>query len=270
MINATEAAAVLGVKVETVYAYVSRGRLTAHRAGGGRHSYFDPADVDDLAKRGRQAPAARPELHIESAITLIADGHYWYRGRDPIELAMSGTCSFEQVAEFLWTGEMSEAPIRWPLDDEVVAAGRRVQEVLGKGELTFERLRLVAGAAASADKLRFDLRPQAVRATARRLIASIVASLPRARGATIARRAASHLGRRDAEPAIEAVLILMADHELAASTLAARVAASYRADPHAVVAAGLATLSGARGTAPHRSPPRCCSPTSPPTATPAL
>src|SRR4030095_2426363 len=41
-----------------------------------------------------------------------------------------------------------------------------------------------------------------------------------------------------------AALVLLADHELAASTVAARVGASVRADPHAVASAGLAVLSG--------------------------
>ena len=38
--------------------------------------------------------------------------------------------------------------------------------------------------------------------------------------------------------------MLLADHELAASTVAARVAASVRADPYAVASAGLAVVSG--------------------------
>jgi citrate synthase len=40
------------------------------------------------------------------------------------------------------------------------------------------------------------------------------------------------------------MLVLLADHELAASTLAARVAASTWADPYLVVQAGLAALGG--------------------------
>ncbi|MEV4256176.1 citrate/2-methylcitrate synthase [Spirillospora sp. NPDC049652] len=44
--------------------------------------------------------------------------------------------------------------------------------------------------------------------------------------------------------AFEAAMVLLADHELAASTLAARVAASVRADPYAVVTAGLGVVSG--------------------------
>jgi len=44
---------------------------------------------------------------------------------------------------------------------------------------------------------------------------------------------------------VNAALVLVADHELAASTLAARVAASMRADPYAVVATGLGAMGGA-------------------------
>jgi citrate synthase len=43
---------------------------------------------------------------------------------------------------------------------------------------------------------------------------------------------------------LDAALVLLADHELATSTLAARVAASTRADPFAVVLAGLGAVSG--------------------------
>ena len=44
--------------------------------------------------------------------------------------------------------------------------------------------------------------------------------------------------------AMRAALVLLADHELAASTFAARVAASMRADPYAVVATGLGAVGG--------------------------
>ncbi|WP_203833411.1 citrate/2-methylcitrate synthase, partial [Actinoplanes regularis] len=43
---------------------------------------------------------------------------------------------------------------------------------------------------------------------------------------------------------LEVALILLADHDIAASTLAARVAASTRAHPYAVISAGLAALDG--------------------------
>jgi citrate synthase len=45
--------------------------------------------------------------------------------------------------------------------------------------------------------------------------------------------------------ALRAALVLLADHELAASTFAARVAASVRADPYAVVSTALGAMGGA-------------------------
>ncbi|HYB19060.1 MAG TPA: citrate synthase [Streptosporangiaceae bacterium] len=65
----------------------------------------------------------------------------------------------------------------------------------------------------------------------------------------IAERLWSRLCERRPSPALRralsAALVLLADHELAASTLAARVAASVRADPYAVVATGMGAMSGA-------------------------
>src|SRR6185369_603562 len=51
---------------------------------------------------------------------------------------------------------------------------------------------------------------------------------------------------RDAVRTIDGVLVLLADHELNASSFTARVAASTGADPYACVAAALATVSGGR------------------------
>ncbi len=72
---------------------------------------------------------------------------------------------------------------------------------------------------------------------------------PRALAAPIAERLWSSLSGRRPAPALlaalSAALVLLADHELAASTLAARVAASVRADPYAVVATGLGAMGGA-------------------------
>ena len=72
---------------------------------------------------------------------------------------------------------------------------------------------------------------------------------PRGPAAPIAERLWSSLSGRRPAPALlaalSAALVLLADHELAASTLAARVAASVRADPYAVVATGLGAMGGA-------------------------
>lgn len=63
--------------------------------------------------------------------------------------------------------------------------------------------------------------------------------------ARLAARLCPHPDRPGLTAVLQAALVLLADHELAASTLAARVAASVRADPYAVVATGLGAVGGA-------------------------
>ncbi len=107
---------------------------------------------------------------------------------------------------------------------------------------------------AATDPLRLQLDPPAVVAAARGLIAGLVGCLPLAGpaapgGQSIAAQLAARLSPDPGQPGltatVQAALVLLADHELAASTLAARVAASMRADPYAVVATGLGAVGGA-------------------------
>ncbi|MGE3761344.1 MAG: citrate/2-methylcitrate synthase, partial [Kofleriaceae bacterium] len=64
-------------------------------------------------------------------------------------------------------------------------------------------------------------------------------------GGSVARIATRALGLDDAcAPDIDRALVLLADHELNASSFTARVAASTEADPYACVAAALAAVSG--------------------------
>jgi citrate synthase len=105
---------------------------------------------------------------------------------------------------------------------------------------------------AGLDPMRFQLDPPAVAAAGRAIVAGLVEGLPVPEGGSgldgsVARRLWSRLTTRPPDgllDVLEATLVLLADHELAASTLAARVAASVRADPYAVVLAGLGVLSG--------------------------
>src|SRR5215204_5710554 len=103
-LSTAEAAARLGVKPATLYAYVSRGLLGRERSPDGRTSTFDPAEVDRLARPGRARRGRRPatDLVVPSAITAIDQGRPWYRGVAVTDLAATRT--FEEVAEWLWTG----------------------------------------------------------------------------------------------------------------------------------------------------------------------
>jgi citrate synthase len=269
-LSATEAATRLGVKPATLYAYVSRGVLLRRRSPDGK-SLFDPEDVERLARRGRpRRTVGASEVVIESRITALGTDRPYYRGHDALRLATSW--QLEDVATLLWTGEAAPtdadprprkrahtrpAARQWQATPEGVAAGRAAQAGLPANVLPLERLQVITPALAAADPLRLTLDPPAVTALGQSLIASAVECLPDAgpaRGntrapSTIAGRLWAKLSPAPARPtavdALRAALVLLADHELAASTLAVRVAASVRADPYAAVTAGLGVMGGA-------------------------
>ncbi|MGE3857939.1 MAG: citrate synthase [Dehalococcoidia bacterium] len=246
LLSTADAAARLGVKRETLYAYVSRGLLTAHPLPGRRGSWFDPVELDALAQRAREPGERRPDFRITSAITLVERGRYWYRGVAPDALA--NALSFEGAAEWLWSGTRPEGPVAWPVDARGAERARAALALVPPHAAPTDRVRIAMSVIGAMDPLRTDLRPAGAAATARRLVATTVAALARRDCGPIAAQVASMLTRRRLPaPAIDALdrtLVVMADHELAASTLAVRVAAAFRADPYAAVGAGLGALSG--------------------------
>ena len=263
-LTAAEAARRLGVKPATLYAYVSRGVLSRVRAPDGRASLFGAEEVERLARRGRpRRPAGVADITVESAITEITGDSLRFRGLDATRLAVSRT--FEEVAELLWTGEFRSAREPWRARPAALAAGRAAQAALPAGTLPLERLQVIVPAMAATDPLRLQLDRSAVIAAGRNIIAGMVDCLPCLRsargdpspgplgppagGGPVAGRLWSRLCDHRPSPgllrALSAALVLLADHELAASTLAARAAASVRADPYAVVGTGLGAMSGA-------------------------
>jgi citrate synthase len=246
--GAEAAAERLGVKTATLYAYVSRGVLTRRRAPDGR-SVFDPAEIERLARRGRpRGPRPSSELIVESAITSLGDDRPYYRGRDAVDLAASW--EFERVARLLWTGaddDTGGGP--WRASADAVAAGRAAQSGLPADVLPLERLQVITPALAAVDPLRLNRDPSAIVLLGQSLIAGMVDCLP---GDSTADGIAGRLWDKltlggeapDLADALRAALVLLADHELAASTLAARVAASVRADPYGVVSTGLGVVGG--------------------------
>jgi citrate synthase len=267
LLTAAEAARRLGVKPATLYAYVSRGVLSRGKAADGRASLFHADEVERLARRGRpRRPPGVADITIESAITEIARDRLRFRGLDVARLAVSRT--FEEVAELLWTGELRSAREAWQARPAALAAGRAAQAALPAGTLPLERLQVIVPAMAATDPLRLQLDLAAVLAAGRSIIAGMVDCLPLTvtsgpgtsgpgtsgpgtygSGEPVAERLWARLCDRRASPgllrAASAALVLLADHELAASTLAARAAASVRADPYAVVGTGLGAMSGA-------------------------
>jgi citrate synthase len=258
-LSAREAARLLGVKLPTLYAYVSRGLLRSLPARAGRARRYLRSDVEALRERGPSVRAAAGALRwgepiLESAITAMTPAGPAYRGRLAADLARDGT-RFEAAAELLWTGGLPEAEPRWEAPPLPELEG--VLPLLPPEAPHASVFPVLVAARAARDAGRFDTTPEGVLPRARGLIRLLAAGLAlprapaRARRAARAPRIAEVVARAfalaaDAETlaAIDALLILLADHELNASTFAARVAASTHADVYAVVQAGLATLSG--------------------------
>ncbi|MEU5887493.1 citrate synthase [Streptomyces sp. NPDC047461] len=249
-----EAAELLGVKPETVYAYVSRGQLGSRRVPGGRGSTFDAKEVQALARRNRRdsggSSGSGGELSVRTRITLIDTDRYYFRGVDATELAARH--SYEEIAEWLWTGRMLPGTT-FTAPHTSVSVARRAVDALPEHTSPTDRLRVAAIAAATADPLRFDLSESAVLGTARILIPTLVAALPPVRighrdEGSLAERLWARLSARKPDEAslraLDTALGLLVDHDLAASTLAVRVAASARAHAYAAVSAGLGVLEG--------------------------
>ena len=252
MLTSKEAAARLGVKVSTVYVYVSRGLLESHRSEDGRRSLFAVEDVERLARRGRGGRGVESRMAVvNTAITELRPDGPHYRGRPAVALAADSTP--EQVAELLWN---TDEPGVW------TPAQLGPAPTLAPHDLMLWRV-IMAGAA---DPLRSDLRPRSVVRAARRLITTLAGSgepgadepgsdepgsdEPGSDEPALGlshRMAESLCGPSPERAVIEAVrvaMVVLADHELATSTLAVRVAASTRADLYDAMLAGLGTLAG--------------------------
>lgn len=233
----------LGVRPQTLYAYVSRGRVRARPdALDPRRSLYSSADIDGLAARRKRSrrPAdvaagavAWGEPVLDSAITTVVEGRLYYRGRDAVGLTQTET--LESVARLLRGGhgaalKRAERPVPLPGPDPRARAFAALawRASLEPPALGRDPLRLAAEAA-----LLLDVMADAVVGSAGE--GPIHQRLARAWGCDAA-----------AADLIRKALVLLADHEFNASTFAARVAASTGASLAASALAGLAALSGPR------------------------
>lgn len=238
LIGADEAAATLGVTKPSLYAYVSRGLIGRRVAVDGRTSLYDRDEVEGLARRSRRGgPVERPSIDVKIAtsITLLEDDSPLVRGHRLVDLARTAT--YEQVAELLFTGDLPATPPAWPLDRAALArAGNACAALAPVPPMT-------ALAVACAALEPTDDAPTA----ARRWLAIAPSVLGGPQRGTTAQRLARAWTRHPSPELITAVdraLVLLADHELATSTLAVRVAASVRTNPASALATGLHAVAG--------------------------
>jgi citrate synthase len=239
-ISMDEVCRLLGVRPQTVYAYVSRGKLeVAPDPADSRRSLYRAEDVAGLAKRkqaGRrhETLAANAlfgaEPSIPTALSSFSHGRLYYRARDAVSLAQSAT--LEEVAQLLWDAERvvdfsSSATLRSGKPGRV-AAFNALARLTAAGHSTHGRLIRVLHTECQ----------------------SLVGQLAIAFGAQQG-RLPLHLRftqgwKQPTKSAdlLRTAMVLLVDHELTSSAFVARITASSGASLPACLLAGLATLSG--------------------------
>jgi citrate synthase len=283
MLTTEQVARRLGVKPATVYAYVSRGLLRSERNADGKASLFRADEIEAFAGgRRRATPAIETGLTLirdgrlhyrgldatalavtepyESVATLLWTGEVRFVPVRPVpalsDLAVAVTAPLPAAARLtdrlrvICAAVAAADPLRFDTAPAaVIAAGRTLLATM------VAALPLRAEAAADA-ALPSHATPAAGAAPALRLDAvagaacplpadsADVGAEPPGLAATLWPRLTSAAPTAAGLRTLNAALVLLADHDIAASTLAARVAASTRANPYAVVGAGLAALDG--------------------------
>lgn len=253
--TAQEAASALDISLSTLYAYVSRGLIRSESVGKSRTRRYRIEDVETLKhrKEQRQNPSKVAEQALrwgepvlESAISLIADGQFYYRGRDALSLAAARRV--EDVAWLIWTGDLSTPP-EGPPSPELSTHWRTVRDQLAHVTL-FEAMQVLLPLAAAEDWTAYDLRPSTVPHTGLRILrlltAIAVGQLPSTQPIAEVLQRGWTPALSQASAGLDAALIICADHELNVSSFTARCVASAASNPYAVVIAGLAALQGAK------------------------
>ena len=279
MLTAAEAADRLGVKVGTLYAYVSRGWLKSYKRRVGREALYRRSDIEALRgvsmpERGRRARSlpdasswvtiAQPRtdgppsgvIVAESAVSSINDSGLAYRGYPIDELVEHA--SFEEVCLLLWRGERPAIAQVGALREaiakvEMPAAVAAALDAAGREAPPLARLAITISALAAIAPPE-PHQPQIDHAP------TIIGLMPLVMTAGRARSTGASASHRDIaerllyrslgealeweRSAVDRVLVACAEHELNASTFAARVVASTGADLYASVLAALCSLSG--------------------------
>jgi len=264
-LDAKEVMQVLGIKQQTLYAYASRGLLRRTSAQHSKRSLYAREDVERMLARrmerdapttdGVSAVALFPG-GISSAITEITPEGPRYRGRDARALALHPGC-LENVAELLWTGVLVDESVAWEFDP-IHPNMEAVISALQEGSTHVPILRVMSAASiVLGDSAATELRSGNTLRLARRLVNTYAGCLAHLRspgrfvrpkeGESIASLALRALGAKPAPAtlaALNAMLVICADHELSPATYAARVVASTGAGLHACLIAAIGGHSG--------------------------
>jgi citrate synthase len=252
-LSAREASAELAISPATLYAYVSRGLIRSEPSSDSRSHRYRAEDVRGLKERRAPSPEPRglrnfdADLPVmDSAIATITEDGPIYRGVNCIDLAEKDT--LEHAATLLWdvTGVDPFASDNCPhVSDEM----RGVAEA-ARDAAPIDRTIAVLALAASADPRAFTRAADGRALVGGRILRLVIATmLNRASSAKplhlqIARAWAPD--HKHAPDLIRRALVLLAEHELNASTFTVRCAASTGLNLYDAMIAGLVALKGPR------------------------
>jgi citrate synthase len=250
-LSAREASAELAISPATLYAYVSRGLIRSEPSPDSRSHRYRAEDIRGLKER--RTPSVEPhgfksfdpELPVmDSAIATITEQGAIYRGVNCVDLAEKDT--LEHTATLLWdvTGVDPFAPDNCPhVSDEMRAiaeAARRAAPI--------DRAIAVLALATSADPGAFTRAPEGRAMVGARILRLLVATMlntaPSAEPLHQQIAKAWAPDNKHAADLIRRALVLLADHELNASTFTVRCAASTGLNLYDSIIAGLAALKG--------------------------
>lgn len=231
----------LGVKPQTLYAYVSRGLIeTCPSPSHPRRRLYWADDIAELRERRTRSRAraaiatgsmAWGEPSLTTAISTVQRERLIYRGRDAASMAESGT--IEEIASLLWESRGSVT---------FEATGSRAKSPF----TALAQLARTSGPSVGRAKARLCRDAQDA-------IGAVALSCGVGNGAVPLHRRLARLwslGEQEAD-VLRRTLVLLADHELNVSTFATRVVASSGASLSACLLAGACALSGPRhGNAP--------------------
>ena len=250
-LSAREASAELAISPATLYAYVSRGLVRSEPSPDSRSHRYRAEDIRGLKERRVPSPEPRglrsfdADLPVmDSAVCTITEDGPIYRGVNCVDLAEKDT--LEHTATLLWdvTGVDPFSSDNCPqVSDDMRAiadAARRAAPI--------DRAIAVLALAASADPGAFtraaDGRAMVGGRILRLVVATMLNAAPSAEPLHLQIAKAWAPDNKSAADLIRRALVLLADHELNASTFTVRCAASTGLNLYDAIIAGLAALKG--------------------------
>jgi len=250
-LSAREASAELAISPATLYAYVSRGLIRSEPSADSRSRRYRAEDVRGLKERRAPSPEPRgfrsfdADLPVlDSTISTITEAGPIYRGVNCVDLAETDT--LEHTATLLWDVNAID-PFAADNCPEVSDEMRAIAEAACRAA-PIDRAIAVLAVAASADPAAFNRAPDGRALVGARIIRLVVATMLNAPpSADLLHRqiakvwAPEHNGAPDL---IRRALVLLADHELNASTFTVRCAASTGLNLYDSIIAGLVALKG--------------------------